>query len=85
MRDNGTMICALTGEAHRLFFMRSAWWCADCKQKIESCCDGGGCPSIIQLYERESAERPEGREAGARSTFPTSGTRVVAPKIPPSG
>jgi hypothetical protein len=29
-----------------LFWMRSAWWCRDCRQKIESYCEGGGCPSI---------------------------------------
>jgi hypothetical protein len=40
------MLCALTGQAHRLFWMRSAWWCTDCRQKIESCCEGGGCPSV---------------------------------------
>jgi len=27
--------------------MRSAWWCHDCRQKVESCCEGGGCPSIV--------------------------------------
>ena len=42
------VICALTGRAHRLFWMRSAWWCHDCRQKIESCCEGGGCPSIAE-------------------------------------
>ena len=41
-----SMLCALTGNAHRLFWMRSAWWCTDCRQKIESCCEGGGCPSV---------------------------------------
>jgi hypothetical protein len=34
----------MTGTPHRLFWMRSAWWCRDCKQKIESCCEGA-CPS----------------------------------------
>jgi hypothetical protein len=42
------VICALTGRAHRLFWMRSAWWCHDCRQKIETCCEGGGCPSIAE-------------------------------------
>ena len=42
------MICAMTGQPHRLFWMRSAWWCSDCRQKIESCCEGGGCPSISE-------------------------------------
>jgi hypothetical protein len=40
------MLCPLTGRPHRLFWMRSAWWCQDCRQEIESCYDGGGCPSI---------------------------------------
>lgn len=42
------MICPLTGVEHRLFWMRSAWWCHDCRQKIESCCEGGGCPSVAE-------------------------------------
>jgi hypothetical protein len=42
------VICPLTGGEHRLFWMRSAWWCHDCRQKIESCCEGGGCPSIAE-------------------------------------
>jgi hypothetical protein len=36
----------MSGKPHRLFWMRSAWWCHDCHQKIESCCEGGGCPSV---------------------------------------
>ncbi|HEY3552246.1 MAG TPA: hypothetical protein VGK66_01035 [Solirubrobacterales bacterium] len=55
------MICQLTGQPHRLFWMRSAWWCADCRQKIESCCEGGGCPSVIEVQpvvrEGSTAER----------------------------
>jgi hypothetical protein len=43
------MICAMTGQPHRLFWMRSAWWCSDCRQKIESCCEGGGCPSVSDV------------------------------------
>jgi hypothetical protein len=43
------MFCAMTGQEHRLFWMRSAWWCADCRQKVESCCEGGGCPSVTEL------------------------------------
>jgi hypothetical protein len=43
------VICSMTGKAHRLFWMRSAWWCADCRQKVESCCEGGGCPSIAEM------------------------------------
>ena len=44
-----SVICAMTGKAHRLFWMRSAWWCADCRQKVESCCEGGGCPSVADV------------------------------------
>ena len=43
------MLCPMTGSEHRLFWMRSAWWCHDCRQKIESCCEGGGCPSVAEL------------------------------------
>jgi hypothetical protein len=43
------MICAMTGHQHRLFWMRSALWCADCRQKVESCCDGAGCPSVAEV------------------------------------
>jgi hypothetical protein len=43
------MLCAMTGEPHRLFWMRSAWWCADCRQKVESCCEGGGCPTVAEV------------------------------------
>jgi hypothetical protein len=42
----------MTGTDHRLFWMRSAWWCRDCRQKIETCCEGGGCPSIAELVPR---------------------------------
>ena len=59
------MLCALTGNAHRLFLMRSAWWCTDCRQKIESCCEGGGCPSVA---DAEQAEHDPGVEA-ARMTM----------------
>lgn len=45
------MLCPMTGTDHRLFWMRSAWWCHDCRQKIESCCEGGGCPSIAEIVE----------------------------------
>ena len=47
--------CAMTGRRHRLFWMRSAWWCADCRQKVESCCEGGGCPSIAEALLADSA------------------------------
>jgi hypothetical protein len=41
------MLCPLTGAAHRLFWMRSAWWCQDCRQKIETCCEGD-CPTVAR-------------------------------------
>ena len=53
--------CAMTGEQHRLFWMRSAWWCADCRQKVESCCEGGGCPSIADVQLTDSGEEPAER------------------------
>jgi hypothetical protein len=43
------MLCAMTGIPHRLFWMRSAWWCEDCRQKVEGCCEGGGCPSVAEV------------------------------------
>jgi hypothetical protein len=49
------MLCAMTGEPHRLFWMRSAWWCSDCRQKVESCCEGGGCPSVVDVLPRADA------------------------------
>lgn len=49
--DDHSMLCAMTGQPHRLFWMRSAWWCQDCRQKIESCCEGGGCPSVAEVLE----------------------------------
>jgi hypothetical protein len=39
----------MTGRPHRLFWMRSAWWCEDCRQKVEGCCEGGGCPSVAEV------------------------------------
>ena len=51
----GSMLCPMTGDEHRLFWMRSAWWCEDCRQKVESCCEGGGCPSVVEV-----ARAPEG-------------------------
>jgi hypothetical protein len=47
-RNTQSMLCPRTGFPHRLFWMRSAWWCHDCHQKIESCCEGAGCPSIVR-------------------------------------
>jgi hypothetical protein len=43
------MLCAMTDLPHRLFWMRSAWWCQDCRQKVEWCCEGGGCPSVAEV------------------------------------
>lgn len=40
------MICPLTGRPHQLLWMRSAWWCQDCRQKLETCCEGD-CPSAL--------------------------------------
>jgi hypothetical protein len=53
------MICPLTGQPHKLFWMRSAWWCQDCRQKLETCCEGD-CPSVV------NAELP--RAAGTKAT-----------------
>lgn len=52
------MICAMSGKAHRFFWMRSAWWCADCRQKVESCCEGGGCPSVIEAQPDAAGAYP---------------------------
>jgi hypothetical protein len=52
------VICGRTGQAHRLFWMRSAWWCTDCHQKIEACCEGGGCPSIVEVVEPHRSPVP---------------------------
>jgi hypothetical protein len=46
--NTATVICPLTGDTHRLFWMRSAWWCKDCRQKIETCCEGDS-PSTVAL------------------------------------
>jgi hypothetical protein len=40
------VICPLTGGPHRPLWLRSAWWCEDCRQKLETCCEGE-CPSSI--------------------------------------
>jgi hypothetical protein len=48
------VLCGMTGQSHRLFWMRSAWWCADCRQKVESCCEGGGCPSVAEVVAQTS-------------------------------
>ena len=58
----GFVICPMTGGEHRLFWMRSAWWCEDCRQKVESCCEGGGCPSVFEVARsgRTEGDRPNG-------------------------
>jgi len=48
------MLCAMTGGEHRLFWMRSAWWCQDCRQKIETCCEGA-CPSVADGHVGDAA------------------------------
>jgi hypothetical protein len=60
------MICGLTGVPHRLFWMRSAWWCHDCRQKIEGCCEGP-CPSVPGAESRAQPEirGTDGRERSA--------------------
>jgi hypothetical protein len=45
----------MTGQPHRLFWMRSALWCEDCRQKIEGCCEGGGCPSVAEVLPSAEA------------------------------
>jgi hypothetical protein len=57
-RDHRPMLCAMTGLPHRLFWMRSAWWCQDCRQKVESCCEGGGCPSVSEVLPRTNLGSP---------------------------
>jgi hypothetical protein len=49
------MICPLTGEPHRLLWLRSALWCQDCQQKIETCCEGD-CPSSAALADGSAGE-----------------------------
>ena len=52
------MLCPMTGGEHRLFWMRSAWWCEDCRQKIETCCEGA-CPSVAdgRVADADAASR----------------------------
>jgi hypothetical protein len=56
-RDHRDVICAMTGDPHRLFWMRSAWWCQDCRQKVEGCCEGGGCPSVAEVLPVVEGDR----------------------------
>jgi hypothetical protein len=62
------VICPLTGLPHRLFWMRSSLWCHDCRQKIESCCEGGGCTSVV--------EHPVSDELYAVDRKPEQSTRI---------
>jgi hypothetical protein len=32
--------CGLTGLLHRPVYFRSAWWCRECRTKLETCCEG---------------------------------------------
>lgn len=52
----------MTGTAHRLYWLRSAWWCEDCRQKVESCCEGGGCPTVADVLPKaETIGSPSAR------------------------
>jgi hypothetical protein len=77
-RDRLYVLCALTGQPHRLFWMRSAWWCHDCRQKIESCCEGGGCPSITEVVKPERrAPQPESASPLVTPYSVTTGNRTT--------
>jgi hypothetical protein len=54
----------MTGQPHRLFWMRSAWWCEDCRQKIEGCCEGGGCRSVAEVLPI-AGEEERGEDSAA--------------------
>lgn len=47
--------------------MRSAWWCYDCHQKIESCYEGGGCHSIADLALPQQAGGEDRLASGGAS------------------
>ena len=64
----------MTGDPHRLFWMRSAWWCADCRQKVESCCEGGGCPSVAEALP---APAPLAQEIHSASSGSVSNTAAA--------
>jgi hypothetical protein len=64
------MFCAMTGQSHRLFWMRSAWWCSECRQKIESCCEGGGCASVVEVLGPVNADAERECAAAAAYGFP---------------
>ena len=69
----------MTGEQHRLFWMRSAWWCEDCRQKVESCCEGGGCPTIAEVAEVAPEARPSGNPvASGTSLRSAAGTGSIS-------
>jgi hypothetical protein len=71
------MLCPLTGVPHRLFWLRSAWWCEDCRQKIETCCEGA-CPSA----SAEAVSTPRG---ALRSGSAVREGLAWEPKRPPNG
>jgi hypothetical protein len=58
------MLCPMTGSEHELFWMRSAWWCRDCRQKIETCCEGA-CPSVAD-GRAEEMPRPVAETGAVR-------------------
>ena len=71
------MLCPMTGDQHRLFWMRSAWWCEDCRQKVESCCEGGGCPTIAEIAEvARPARGGEAERSGSQGIRPTGRSEV---------
>jgi hypothetical protein len=71
------MICPMTGKEHALFWMRSAWWCGDCHQKIETCCEGGGCPSVTEVVEVTG-----GGELASEARWATSSPSTRTPSTP---
>lgn len=67
------MICPLTGRQHRPFWMRSAWWCQDCRQKLETCCEGD-CPSSVGA----TAAQPGGRAGRGQAELSGAPVGVTA-------
>jgi hypothetical protein len=47
--DGPGVVWRMTGLPHRLFWMRSAWWCEDCRQEVGGCCERGGYPSVAEV------------------------------------
>lgn len=60
-RDHQRTPCEMTSLHHRLFWMRSAWWCKDCRQKIESCCESVGCPSVAEVLPTVAGTSAKGQ------------------------